>query len=119
MAFQYALRCLESDIDELIHNATLLGVIDIVDGKPFEKNGGYWDHIGYKYVEGIPLDNGAGDKYVHINVVTPLDVDEIARGLAGQYPEIAQGLVQFNRFFITDPETGKWTWPEFPMRVFL
>jgi hypothetical protein len=118
--FDYALRCIESDYDELINNATLLGVIDMIDGKPFEKNGGIWDEIGYKFdANGVAFTDANGNKYVHINVRSPLDVDAIARELAGTYPEIAQGLVEFNRFFITDPDTGKWTWPKEPMRVFL
>lgn len=118
--FDYALRCIESDYDELVTNATLLGVIELVDGKPFEKNGGMWDEIGYKYKEdGTILTDASNNKYVHINVRSPLDVDAIARELAGTYPEIAQGLVEFNRFFITDPVTGKWAWPQEPMRVFL
>lgn len=118
--FDYALRCIESDYDELVHNATLLGVIDVVNGKPFEKNGGIWDEIGYKYKDdGTILTDGLGNKYVHINVRSPLDVDAIARELADDHPEIAQGLAEFGRFFITDPETGKWAWPQQPIRVFL
>lgn len=118
--FTHALRCIESDFPQLIENATLLGVLALDDqGNPYEKNGGCWDYIGYKQFEdGTFSEDGQGNKYVHANCRTPLDVDAIARGLAGLYPEIAEGLSEFNRFFITDPETGKWALPEIPMRVF-
>jgi hypothetical protein len=119
--FAHALRCIESDYPELIQNAMLLGVLELDENnQPYEKNGGCWDFIGYKPIdeEGGVAEDGQGNKYVHINAKTPLDVDAIARALAGTYPEIALGLVEFNRFFITDPETGKWAWPAFPLRVF-
>jgi len=118
---QYALRCLETDYAELVANAKILGVVDTdADGKAYEKNGGYWDYIGYKILEdGTILKDVNGVKYVHINCATNIDVDAVARDLAATYPQIAQGLVEFNRFFITDPVTGKWAWPVEPMRVFL
>lgn len=128
MAYLYALRCLETDLPELIENATLLGVIELIDGKPFEKNGGCWDHIGYKLVGDPPSEGGKdtrsyladskGVKYVHINVTSPLDVDAIARELAGQYPKITAALGDPSRFFVTDGN-GAAKDPEFPMRVFL
>ncbi len=125
----YALKCLETDLLQLIHNAELLGVLAMdADGNPYEKNGGCWDYIGYKRVgeppaEGEPdtrpyLMDENGVKYVHINCATPLDIGVIAAALAVEYPEIAEGLSQLGRFFITDAE-GQTTWPVQPMRVFL
>lgn len=124
----YALKCLETDLPQLIHNAELLGVVEDRDGEIVEKNGGCWDYIGYKYIgdapaEGEPdtrtlLTDGNGVPYVHINCATPLDIAAIAAGLAVQYPEIAEGLSQLGRFFITD-ENGETSWPVSPMRVFL
>ena len=118
---QYALRCLESDLPQLVVNGKILGVLDTdALGKVYEKNGGCWDYIGYKTMDdGTILKDVNGVKYVHINCATPIDVDAVARELAATYPQIAQGLSEFNRFFITDPDTGKWAWPVEPMRVFL
>lgn len=125
----YALKCSETDLPQLIHNAELLGVVAIgEDGKPYGKNGSLWDYIGYKPV-GDPPDEGQPDTrdvlrdvngvpYVHINCITPLDIGTIAAELAVQYPEIAAGLAELPRFFITDAE-GQTSWPVAPMRVFL
>jgi hypothetical protein len=113
----------------LIANAKILGVVDTdQDGKPFEKNGGCWDYIGYKMIgpipeEGqpdtrVPAEDVNGNKYVHVNCVTPVDVDAVANALALAYPQIAAGLAELPKFFITDAD-GKAVWPEYPMRVFL
>ena len=125
----YALKCSETDLPQLIHNAELLGVVAIgEDGKPYEKNGGLWDYIGTKPdgdppAEGQPdtrdvLRDPQGHPYIHINCVTPVDIGTVAAGLAVQYPEIAQGLAELPRFFITN-ELGETSWPVAPMRVFL
>lgn len=125
----YALRCIESDLPQLIANADLLGVTGRDDGgNVIEKNGGCWDYIGYKRdgpapAEGEPETRGyltdtQGNKYVHINVRTPVNVKEVAAALAVQYPQIAEGLSQLGRFFITD-ENGETTWPLYPIRTFL
>ena len=50
----YALRCTETDYIQLLTLATALGVIDVIDGVPNEKNGGVWDYIGHKYTGDIP-----------------------------------------------------------------
>lgn len=124
----YALRCIEADLPQLIANADLLGVTGRDEGgNVIEKNGGMWDYIGYK-LEGEPPAEGQpdtrgyaqdanGNKYVHINVRTPVNVAEVAAALAVQYPQIAEGLSQLGRFFITD-ENGETTWPLYPIRTF-
>lgn len=125
---QYALRCLETDYNQLLQNAEILGVIDIVGGQPVPKDGCTWVHLGYKKIgdppaEGVPdtrpyTTGQGGVKYVHINAATPFDIGDKAAELASQYPEIAVGLYQLGKFFILDAD-GKVTWPSDPMCVFL
>ncbi len=124
----YALRCIEENYNKLIQLATILGVVGVIDGVVYEKNGGIWDYVGYKLVgtepvEGEPdtrtiLTDSEGRKYVHINVRTPINVRETAEALAVSNPEIAGALSQVPDYFITDAE-GNATLPEFPLRVFL
>lgn len=126
--FTYALRCTENLYPTLIHLAKLLDVVDVVDGVVVEKNKGCWDHIGYKLdgdipAEGevdtrVPLADTNGNKYVHINVRTPIDVRAKAEALATTHPELGTALSQIPQYFITDAD-GNATLPEFPMRVFL
>lgn len=105
----------------------MLGVLDITD-VPFEKNGGIWDYVGYKMVgdlplEGeidtrVPLDDGNGNKYIHVNVLTPINVKDVAEALAVSTPEIAIALSKIPEYFITDAE-GNAKLPEVPLRIFL
>jgi hypothetical protein len=123
----YALRCIEADLEQLVTLATVLGVIEVQDGLVCDLPGSTWDFIGYKKVGAAPLgdepdtrpdaEDGNGNKYVHINVVTSVNVRERAEQLALENPAIAAGLAQIPRFFIVDAE-GNATWPEYPMRVF-
>lgn len=125
---QYALRCLETDYNQLLQNAKILGAIDIVDGKPVPVDGTTWIELGYKRIGEPPLEGepdtrpfttGAGGvKYVHINASTEFDIGDKAAELAAAYPEIAAGLSQLGKFFILNAD-GKASWPEDPMCVFL
>jgi len=125
---QYALRCIEDNYTKLIQLATILGVVDTINGVVTEKNGGIWDYVGYKLVGDIPLEGEAdtrvpltdanGKKFVHINVRTPVNVREVAEALALSNPEIAGALSKVPDYFITD-ENGNATLPQFPLRVFL
>lgn len=125
---EYALRCIEDNYTKLIQLATILGVVDIVDGVVIEKNGGIWDYVGYKYIGEIPLEGEQdfrtiladtnGNNYVHINVRTPVNVREVAEALSLENPEIAGALSQIPEYFITDAE-GNATLPAFPLRVFM
>jgi hypothetical protein len=123
----YALRCIEGDYPELLSNAATLGVIRLVDGHPEMIGGGEWDFIGYKRVgeqppEGTPdtrpyLEDAQGNKYVHVNARTPVDIRTRAQELAASNPAIAAGLANLGRFFITD-NNGQYAWPNKPIRVF-
>lgn len=126
--YTYALRCTEDRYQTLIHLAQLLGVVDVIEDVVVEKNKGCWDYIGYKLdgdapEEGVPdtrvpLADINGNKYVHINVRTPINVREQAEALATTHPELGTALSQIPQYFITDAE-GNATLPQFPMRVFL
>lgn len=125
---QYALRCTEDNYTKLVQLATILGVVEMIDGSVVEKNGGIWDYVGYKYVGEVPpegesdtrtiLSDENGKKYVHINVRTPVNVREVAESLAVSNPQIATALSKVPDYFITDAE-GNATLPQFPLRVFL
>lgn len=125
---QYALRCTEKNYPKLVQLATLLGVVNVLDGVVFEKNGGIWDYIGHKMVGNAPLEGEKetrtiltdkdGTKYVHVNVLTPINVREAAEALAISNPDIASALSKVPTYFITDKD-GKAMLPEFPLRVFL
>lgn len=124
----YALRCIETDYPQLLMLATALGVIEMVDGKPQEKNGGIWDYIGHKLFGDVPAEGKVDTRtlvvnennipYVHINVRTPINVREVAEAMALANPAIAGALSQIPRFFIVDAE-GNATLPSVPLRVFL
>lgn len=120
----YYLRCRLSDRDSLLALGQLLGVITVVADLVEPVGAGAWDEIGLKYQavgEGEPLGEpagGAADPYWHINFRTEHNLREIAEAMAVSRPEIAAGLSQISRYFITDAE-GNATAPEVPMRVFL
>ena len=125
--YDYYLRCKEGDIEQLITLASILGVIEIVDGVVVALQGGMWDYIGYKYVGEAPAPGDAdlreiasfeGEPYVHINVRTPINVREVAEALAVANPAVAAGLAAIPRFFIVDAD-GNATAPAYPLRVWL
>lgn len=123
----YALRCIETDLEQLVQLATALGVIRVVDGVVCNEPGSTWDYIGYKLVGALPAEGEPDTRvpasdannvpYIHINVRTNINVRERAEELALANPAIAGALSQIPRFFIVDAE-GNATWPEYPMRVF-
>lgn len=114
-----ALRCIESDYPALLSLAQAMGVISIIDGQVVQANGVEWVYIGYKVLpDGSILEDGNGNKYVHINVRTPFSVGDAAAQAASQSAEIAAALGDPSRFFVTNPD-GTAKDPEFPMRVFL
>jgi len=128
--FKYSLKCIETDYPELLENAIAIGMIEIEKGKePREKNGGYWDYIGHRKVGPAPLEGeqdrrdylkGEGNsKYIHVNVITPIDINNISKEMAKGNPKIDSWVKKFHRYFTIDPETGEFVWPEDPMRVFL
>lgn len=120
----YYLRCRWSDLPQLVALGQLLGVIQEVDNVVSPIGAGCWDEIGLKYpqvAEGEPTPDPVGgtvDPYWHINFRTEHNLREKAEALAAERPEIAAGLANLPRFFLTDAE-GSATAPEIPLRVFL
>jgi hypothetical protein len=113
--YDNAIKCLEDDYATVQMLAQALGVLD-ADNNPMP--GVAWDYIGYKRLEGGGfLEDGNGNKYVHVNVRTPFSVGAKAAELAAGSPEIAGALVQTGRWFVVDAE-GNSVMPEFPMRCF-
>lgn len=115
----YYLRCRMSDFPNMLGLGRALGVIKYVDGIITPVGQGVWDEIGWKYQEvgGEPA-GGRDDPYMHVNFRTEHNLRELAQALAAAKPEIAAGLSQLSRYFITDAE-GQAAAPEFPLRVFL
>lgn len=122
--YDNAIKCIESDYPTVLGLAVMLGALD-EEGTPL--HGVAWDYIGYKRVGEPPaegqadnrpfLQDGQGNKYVHVNVRTPFSVGAKAAELAGGNPAIADALVEAGRFFVVDAE-GNSVMPEFPMRCF-
>ena len=123
--YDNAIKCIESDYPTVLMLGYALGVLD-QDGNPVQ--GVAWDYIGYKRVGEPPaegqadtrpiLDDGNGNKYVHVNVRTPFSVGARAAELAVGNPAIAGALSETGRFFVVDGE-GNSVLPVAPMRVFL
>lgn len=93
---------------------------------------GYWDFIGPIYqptgatieVEGFgpqpvmaALTDAEGNEYVHVNLITPINLKEAATLLAVAYPEIAAGLANLGKYFLVDAN-GDAKPPAVPHRVF-
>lgn len=115
--YDNALRCIESDYPELLALAVAIGAISIENGKVVAAPDVLWDYIGYKLVNGVPLEDGNGNKYIHVNTRTTFSVGERAASLAVSNPELAGALANVGRFFVTD-EFGQTKMPEVPMRCF-
>jgi hypothetical protein len=120
----YYLRCRMSDFPTMLGLGRALGVIQYIDGKITPVGEGVWDEIGWKYPavdEGKPQGEpagGAADPWMHVNFRTKHNIRAISEQLASARPDIAAGLAQLPRYFITDDE-GNAVAPEVPLRVFL
>lgn len=122
--YDNAIKCIESDYPTVLGLGYMLGALD-AEGEPL--HGVEWDYIGYKRVGEPPaegqadnrpfLQDGQGNKYVHVNVRTPFSVGARAAELAVGSPEIAGALMETGRYFVVDA-LGQSVQPEFPMRVF-
>jgi len=93
--------------------------------------GGCWDYIGPIYVptgEVIETDFGPqpvmtprtdaqGREYIHVNLITPVNLKEAAQALAAAHPEVAAGLANLSKYFLVDAD-GNAVAPNMPHRVF-
>ena len=114
----YFLRCIESDYPQLITLGKLLSVISEKDSVIYTTDpAGCWDYIGPIYRDEKALTDLGGNVYIHVNLMTPVNLREAAQALAASKPEIAAGLVNLPKYFLVDTE-GNAVAPAQPHRVF-
>lgn len=141
----YAIRCTQADVPQLLALAERLGVLSPhtdLEGNPTGGHGlhsdrrGGWDVLGtiYRPTGGtvrhtmpggyeieVPKTEAvcdeAGEPYWHANLRIDIDLAERAREMAAGDPEIAEALANLSRWFVIDPETGHARLPKSPARV--
>lgn len=128
----------------IVHPAQTLEVEIPLDNGDFETitetieerievpGGGHWDYIGpisqpagefvYDPEFGAQevlatLKDPQGNEYIHVNLLTPVNLREAALALAQANPAIAAGLANLSRFFLVDAN-GDAKPPAAPHRVF-
>lgn len=126
----YYLRTIPADYEQMIALGVTLGAIQITD-EVISAPGGCWDYIGPIYVptgETVQTDFGPqpvmtprvdanGAEYIHVNLITPVNLKEAAQALAAAHPEVAAGLANLGKYFLVDAE-GNAVPPNLPHRVF-
>ncbi len=124
----YYLRTIAADYTAMLAMGVLLGAIQVIDDQ-VHAPGGCWDFIGPIHVPTGDLDaednpimtprlDGDGNEYIHVNLITPVNIKAAALTLAAAHPEIAEGLANLGRYFVTDID-GNAVPPAAPHRVFL
>ena len=123
----YYIRCVQQDYPKLLSLGQKLSAINVSSSEDGEAevsatNGGAWDYIGEIPQAGSevfePIKDADGNPYIHVNLITPLALGEIAANMAGSDEEVAQALEDLGRFFLLD-EAGNARAPSQPFRVFL
>lgn len=112
----YFIRTTANDYPQLIALGVLLGAIVEVEGEIHAPNGA-WDYIGAIYKDEVSLKDPQGREYIHINIITPINLADAAAELAADHPEVAEAIDNLGRFFLLDAE-GNARAPEQPYRVF-
>ena len=127
---KYFLRTIPADYEQMIALGVTLGAIKITD-EVISAPGGCWDYIGPIYVPTgevvqtefgpqpvmVPRCDPDGNPYVHANLITTKNLREAAEALAAARPEIAAGLADLSKYFVTDAD-GNAVAPAQPHRVF-
>ena len=123
----YYLRCIEPDYPTMIALGTTLGVITTnEDGQIMATESGCWDYIGpiYERTGGTDEEpvltaktDADGNTYIHVNLRSPINMNEAAAALIAEHPELATGLNDMGRFFVIDTD-GQPARPNQPHRVF-
>lgn len=144
----YFIRCIKSDYPRLLALGQKLGAITLTysefvqstdengitvetpTGEPLvtATEGGAWDYIGEIPQAGVvdaqgepvfkPVADADGKPYLHVNLVTPLSLGELAASMTGTDEEVAAGLQDLGRFFLLDAD-GNARAPNSPFRIFL
>lgn len=126
----YYLRTTPADYEQMIAIGKALGAIVETDGV-ISAPGGCWDFIGPIYVPTgevtqtdfgpqpvmTPRVDANGAEYIHVNLITPVNLREAAQALAVAHPEVAAGLANLGKYFLLDAE-GNTVPPANPHRVF-
>lgn len=126
----YYLRTIAADYEQMLQLGVTLGAIQIND-EVISAPGGCWDYIGPIHTptgETVQTDFGPqpvmtprtdaqGNEYIHVNLITPVNLKEAAQALAVAHPEVAAGLANLGKYFLVDAE-GNAVAPVQPHRVF-
>lgn len=64
-----------------------------------------------------PRVDAQGNEYIHVNLITPINLKEAAMLLAKSHPEVSVGLSNLSKYFLVDAE-GNAIAPVQPHRVF-
>ena len=117
--YQYYLRTIKIDYKQMVKLGSLLGAISVLDGSVAALDGGHWDYIDPPITgaDGKPLCDKDGNEYVHVNLLTPVNLREAAEAIAKKYPSVAAGIADLGRYFVVD-EKGNAVAPAKPYRVF-
>lgn len=115
----YYLRTIKKDYKQMVKLGVLLGAITVVDGEVQALDGGYWDYIDPPLpgADGKPICDKDGNEYVHVNLLTPVNLLEAAEAIAKKQPTVAAGLSDLSRYFVVDGK-GNAVAPANPHRVF-
>lgn len=127
----YYLRTIAADYPAMLSIGVALGAIQIGENGSIYAPGGCWDFIGAIHKptgETIatefgsqpvlaPMVDAKGNEYIHVNLITPINLNEAAHELAATHPEIAEGLANLPKYFLLDAE-GNAIAPAQPYRVF-
>ena len=126
----YYLRTISADYEQMIALGVTIGAIQITD-EVISAPGGCWDYIGPIHAptgEVIETDFGPqpvmtprtdadSNEYIHVNLITPVNLKEAAQALAAAHPEVAAGLANLGKYFLVDAD-GNAVAPAQPHRVF-
>lgn len=145
----YFIRCIQADYSRLLTLGEKLGAINLTYTEFVESTdengvvtstptgtpqvaaleGGAWDYIGHIPQAGLvdsqgepvykPIADASGNPYVHVNLVTPLDLGNAAAALSDVDEDVNKAWRQdMGKLFMLDAQ-GNARAPSAPHRVFL
>lgn len=107
-------------------------VTEVIEPRVYATNGGCWHYVGVinvpngnmlkdengmEYPDTSPLVDRDGNVYIHANLITPINLREASAAVAKDNPDIAEGLADLSRYFVTDAD-GNAVAPANPHTVF-